>query len=64
MKKSKVALMTGITGQDGAYLASFSWTSYAGTASSGALPCSHQAIDHLYQDPHVSIAASSCITAT
>jgi len=56
MKKQKVALITGITGQDGAYLAEFLLdkgyvvhgikrrTSLFNTAR----------IDHLYQDPHVS----------
>jgi len=56
MKKPKVALITGITGQDGAYLAEFLLdkgyvvhgikrrTSLFNTAR----------IDHLYQDPHVS----------
>jgi GDPmannose 4,6-dehydratase len=56
MKKTKVALITGITGQDGAYLAEFLLdkgyvvhgvkrrTSLFNTAR----------IDHLYQDPHVS----------
>ncbi|MGB5080124.1 MAG: GDP-mannose 4,6-dehydratase [Burkholderiales bacterium] len=56
MKKRKVALITGITGQDGAYLAEFLLdkgyvvhgikrrTSLFNTAR----------IDHLYQDPHVS----------
>src|SRR5260370_6850933 len=56
MNKPKVALITGITGQDGAYLAEFLLdkgyvvhgikrrTSLFNTAR----------IDHLYQDPHVS----------
>jgi GDPmannose 4,6-dehydratase len=56
MKKPKVALITGITGQDGAYLAEFLLDKgYAvhGIKRRTSL-FNTQRIDHLYQDPHVS----------
>src|SRR5436189_1058655 len=56
MKKSKVALITGITGQDGAYLAEFLLSKgyvVHGIKRRTSL-FNTQRIDHLYQDPHVS----------
>src|SRR6266508_2296266 len=54
MNKPKVALITGITGQDGAYLAEFLLgKGYAvhGIKRRTSL-FNTQRIDHLYQDPH------------
>ena len=55
-EKQKVALITGITGQDGSYLAEFLLGK--GYAVHGikrrALSFNTERIDHLYQDPHVS----------
>ncbi len=56
MNKAKVALITGITGQDGAYLAEFLLgKGYVvhGIKRRTSL-FNTQRIDHLYQDPHVS----------
>ena len=56
MKKSKVALITGVTGQDGAYLAEFLLNKgyeVHGIKRRTSL-FNTQRIDHLYQDPHVS----------
>src|SRR5882672_12704862 len=56
MKKQKVALITGITGQDGAYLAEFLLgKGYVvhGIKRRTSL-FNTDRIDHLYQDPHVS----------
>ena len=56
MKNPKVALITGITGQDGAYLAEFLLgKGYVvhGVKRRTSL-FNTQRIDHLYQDPHVS----------
>src|SRR3979409_1606780 len=56
MKNPKVALITGITGQDGAYLAEFLLgKGYVvhGIKRRTSL-FNTQRIDHLYQDPHVS----------
>jgi GDPmannose 4,6-dehydratase len=54
MKSSKKALITGITGQDGAYLADFlikkGYTVYGIIRRSSSF--NTQRIDHLYQDPH------------
>ena len=54
MKESKKALITGITGQDGSYLAEFLMKK--GYAVYGIIRRSSsfntQRIDHLYQDPH------------
>ena len=54
-KKSKVALITGITGQDGSYLAEFLLEK--GYIVHGikrrASSFNTQRIDHIYQDPHV-----------
>jgi len=56
MKKSKVALITGVTGQDGAYLAEFlldKGYEVHGIKRRTSL-FNTKRIDHLYQDPHVS----------
>ena len=53
---SKVALITGITGQDGAYLAEFLLKKgyiVHGLKRRSSL-FNTDRIDHLYQDPHVS----------
>ena len=54
MKHSKKALITGITGQDGSYLAelliSKGYTVYGIIRRSSSF--NTQRIDHLYQDPH------------
>ena len=56
MSKQKVALITGITGQDGSYLAEFLLEK--GYVVHGikrrASSFNTERIDHLYQDPHVS----------
>jgi GDPmannose 4,6-dehydratase len=55
MKKPKVALITGVTGQDGAYLAEFLLGKgyiVHGIKRRTSL-FNTQRIDHLYQDPHV-----------
>ena len=53
---SKTALITGITGQDGAYLAEFllkkGYTVHGIKRRSSSLNTDR--IDHLYQDPHTS----------
>jgi len=56
MNKPKVALITGITGQDGAYLAEFLLDKgyvVHGIKRRTSL-FNTKRIDHLYQDPHVS----------
>lgn len=54
-KSNKIALITGITGQDGAYLAEFllnkGYTVHGVKRRSSLI--NTQRIDHLYQDPHV-----------
>src|SRR5882672_6569959 len=54
MKKQKVALITGITGQDGAYLAEFllgkGYVVHGIKRRTSLI--NTQRIDHLYQDPH------------
>src|SRR3979490_3589633 len=55
MNKPKVALVTGITGQDGAYLAEFLLEKgyiVHGIKRRASL-FNTDRIDHLYQDPHV-----------
>ncbi|NLO03506.1 MAG: NAD-dependent epimerase/dehydratase family protein, partial [Bacteroidales bacterium] len=52
---SKTALITGITGQDGAYLAEFLLKNgyvVHGIKRSSSLLTTHR-IDHHYQDPHM-----------
>lgn len=55
MKKQKVALITGITGQDGSYLAEFllekGYTVHG--IKRRASSFNTERIDHLYQDPHI-----------
>ena len=55
MSKNKVALITGITGQDGSYLADFllkkGYEVHGIKRRSSSLNTDR--IDHLYQDPHV-----------
>lgn len=54
MEKEKVALITGVTGQDGAYLAEFLLQKgyiVHGIKRRASLFNTHR-IDHLYQDPH------------
>ena len=54
-KKSKVALITGITGQDGSYLAEFlikkNYEVHGIKRRSSSF--NTQRIDHIYQDPHL-----------
>lgn len=55
MSKNKVALITGITGQDGSYLAEFlleKGYEVHGIKRRGSL-FNTQRIDHIYQDPHI-----------
>src|SRR6476660_8671183 len=55
MSKNKVALITGVTGQDGAYLAEFlleKGYEVHGVKRRASL-FNTDRIDHLYQDPHV-----------
>ena len=55
MTKSKVALITGVTGQDGSYLAEFllekGYTVHG--IKRRASSFNTQRVDHIYQDPHV-----------
>ena len=55
MSKQKVALITGITGQDGSYLAEFLLEK--GYMVHGikrrASSLNTQRVDHIYQDPHI-----------
>lgn len=55
MKQPKVALITGVTGQDGSYLAEFllekGYTVHGIKRRASSL--NTQRIDHIYQDPHV-----------
>jgi GDPmannose 4,6-dehydratase len=66
MTDRKVALITGVTGQDGAYLAEFllkkGYEVHGIKRRSSSFNTDR--IDHLYQDPHVDGASSSCTTAT
>jgi len=66
MKKQKVALITGITGQDGAYLAEFLLAKgYVVHGSSAARPCSTPSASTISTRTHTPPrGASSCITAT
>ena len=63
---SKVALITGVTGQDGAYLAELllgkGYIVHGIKRRSSSL--NTERIDHLYADPHdASAPISSCTTA-
>ena len=55
IKKNKVALITGITGQDGSYLAEFllkkNYTVHG--IKRRASNFNTQRIDHIYEDPHI-----------
>jgi GDPmannose 4,6-dehydratase len=55
MKKTKTALITGITGQDGSYLGEFllekGYTVHGIKRRSSSL--NTQRVDHIYQDPHI-----------
>jgi GDPmannose 4,6-dehydratase len=55
MSKQKVALITGITGQDGSYLAEFllekGYMVHGIKRRSSSL--NTQRVDHIYQDPHI-----------
>jgi len=65
MNKQKVALITGITGQDGAYLAEFLLKKgylVHGTKRRSSL-FNTERIDHLYMDPHVENRNLCFITA-
>jgi len=54
-KKSKVALITGVTGQDGSYLAEFLLKKNYEVhgIKRRASSFNTERIDHLYQDPHI-----------
>ena len=55
MLKAKIALITGITGQDGSYLAELLLEKgYQVHGIRGASSFNTTRIDHLYQDPHES----------
>ena len=63
----KIALITGVTGQDGAYLAELllgkGYVVHGVKRRSSSFNTAR--IDHLYQDPHVGNAAvPACTTAT
>ena len=65
-KKMKVALITGITGQDGAYLAEFlleKGYEVHGMKRRSSL-FNTDRIDHLYQDPHIDNRNFFCIMET
>jgi GDPmannose 4,6-dehydratase len=66
MSNRKVALITGVTGQDGAYLAEFLLTK--GYEVHGIKRRSSsfntERLNHIYQDPMCPTAISICITAT
>ena len=62
----KKALITGVTGQDGAYLAEFLLAKgyeVHGIKRRSSL-FNTARIDHIYEDPHNPRPTSSCITAT
>ena len=64
--KRRVALITGVTGQDGAYLAEFlldkGYIVHGVKRRSSSFNTAR--VDHLYEDPHDGRRASSCTTAT
>jgi GDPmannose 4,6-dehydratase len=66
MTLPKVSLITGITGQDGSYLAEFLLEK--GYIVHGikrrASSFNTQRVDHIYQDPHVTTPTLNCTTAT
>ena len=64
MSKSKVALITGITGQDGAYLAEFllrKGYEVHGIKRRASL-FNTDRIDHLYHDPHIEAVSYTHLT--
>lgn len=66
MSQSKIALITGVTGQDGAYLAEFLLNKgyvVHGIKRRASL-FNTDRIDHLYHDPHESGCRFFCIMAT
>ena len=62
----KVALITGVTGQDGAYLAEFlldkGYVVHGIKRRSSSFNTDR--VDHLYQDPHETASGFFCTTAT
>ena len=64
--KQRVALITGVTGQDGAYLAEYllglGYTVHGIKRRSSSFNTAR--IDHLYEDPTPATCRSCCITAT
>jgi GDPmannose 4,6-dehydratase len=60
----KTAFITGVTGQDGAYLSEFLLKRIYRTRIKRRTSLFTDRIDHLYQDPHVETEILSCITAT
>ena len=61
---SKTALITGVTGQDGAYLAQFlleKGYEVHGIKRRASL-LNTERVDHLYQDSHTETGNSLCIT--
>src|SRR5712664_1353591 len=64
--KRRVALLTGVTGQDGAYLSEYllglGYTVHGVKRRSSSFNTAR--IDHLYEDPHAAMCRSCCITAT
>jgi GDPmannose 4,6-dehydratase len=64
--RRRVALITGVTGQDGAYLAEYllglGYIVHGIKRRSSSFNTAR--IDHLYQDPHPATCRSCCITAT
>ena len=65
MTKKKTALITGITGQDGAYLAEFllnkNYVVHGIKRRSSSFNTAR--VDHLYEDPMKAIQISTCIMA-
>ena len=64
MPTTKTALITGVTGQDGSYLAEFllekGYEVHGIKRRSSSF--NTQRIDHIYQDPHVEQAGLRCTT--
>ena len=62
----KIAFITGVTGQDGAYLAEFllkkGYQVHGVKRRSSSFNTGR--VDHIYLDPHLEASISSCITAT
>ena len=66
MMTDRIALITGVTGQDGAYLAELlldkGYVVHGIKRRSSSFNTDR--VDHLYQDPHESNVRFLCITAT